>query len=143
MIRISKRAATLGLATLLCLVVPGLPVVAQDKIYGCFEVVGADAINIREKAWSKSPVIGTAKRGELLAQWKVICSLRGFWCPVQKGDIRGHRQQRLSCQSALPLSLAEYNLNLTGEYNEVRVLAGFMAHAIVRDHHRGSERQSV
>ena len=102
MIRVSKRAATLGLATLLCLAAPGLPVVAQDKIYGCFEVVGADAINIREKAWSKSPVIGTAKRGELLAQWKVICSLRGFWCPVQKGDIRGHASKDYLAKAPCP-----------------------------------------
>lgn len=61
-----------------------------DDSYGCYEVVGASSINIRERAWSKSEVLTTAKRGMILNKWKRYCALRGFWCPVQLGNIKGH-----------------------------------------------------
>ena len=58
--------------------------------YGCYRVVGADAVNIRAKPFSTSDVIGVARRGEILVKWRRWCTLRGFWCPVQSGDKMGH-----------------------------------------------------
>lgn len=64
--------------------------VAADKVYGCYLVIDAHSINIRKRAWSKSAVLTTANRGQVLKKWKRFCSLRGYWCPVQKGSIKGH-----------------------------------------------------
>lgn len=62
--------------------------------YGCYKVTAAKSVNIRKRAWSKSPVIGSANRGEILVKWKAFCALRGFWCPVQKGNIKGHAYKK-------------------------------------------------
>lgn len=61
---------------------------AGGRVYGCFRV-SATEVNIRERAYSSSAVIGSASRGDLLLKWKRFCAWRGFWCPVQKGDIQG------------------------------------------------------
>lgn len=62
--------------------------------YGCYVVVGADALNIRARPFSSSEIIGVAERGEILVKWRRWCTLRGFWCPVQQGDIKGHSDKR-------------------------------------------------
>lgn len=62
--------------------------------YGCYEVVAPGAINIRKHAWSKSEILTTASKGTILIKWKAICALRGFWCPVQKGSIKGHAAKK-------------------------------------------------
>lgn len=70
------------------------PAAAADNAYGCFKVIGVSSINIRARPYSNSDVIGVAKRGEVLVKWKRWCTLRGFWCPVQKGSIAGHADKR-------------------------------------------------
>lgn len=60
----------------------------EDEIYGYYEVIGAGALNIRERPYTSSPVLAVAERGEVLAKWRRYCSLRP-WCPVQKGDVQG------------------------------------------------------
>ena len=39
---------------------------------------------------SKSSVVATASRGEVLVKWRRYCQILGYWCPVEKGGIRGH-----------------------------------------------------
>lgn len=67
---------------------------ASSTRFGCYRVVGADALNIRARPFSSSDVIGVAERGEILVKWRRWCSLRGFWCPVQQGDLKGHSDKR-------------------------------------------------
>lgn len=62
---------------------------AQTSKYGCYEVT-ANALNLRKRAWSRSPVVGVVKRGDKLAKRRRFCALRGFWCPVRtKGGTNG------------------------------------------------------
>lgn len=61
---------------------------AAPRVYGCFRVT-ADEVNIRERAFSSSEVIGTARKGDILIKWKRFCAWRGFWCPVRKGGLTG------------------------------------------------------
>ncbi|SRR6056297_2967010 len=62
---------------------------AQTSRYGCYEVTGG-ALNIRKRAWSKSPVLAVARRGEKLAKRRRFCAVRGFWCPVRtKAGVSG------------------------------------------------------
>lgn len=58
--------------------------------HGCYRVVGAEALNIRQRPFSTSTVVGIARRGEILVKWRSWCTLRGYWCPVQSGLIKGH-----------------------------------------------------
>ena len=74
--------------------------------HGCYRVVGADEINIRARPFSKSEVIGTAKRGEIVVKWRGWCTLRGFWCPVEKGGIRGHSDKSYLEPAPCPPSLS-------------------------------------
>ena len=74
--------------------------------YGCYRVVGADAVNIRARPFSSSDVVGVAERGEILVKWRRWCTLRGFWCPVQRGDLKGHSDKRYLEPIACPPSLA-------------------------------------
>ncbi|MEZ5775301.1 MAG: hypothetical protein R3D33_11545 [Hyphomicrobiaceae bacterium] len=71
-----------------------MAVPANAAVYGCYEVRGTSSLNIRAHAWSHSDVVGVARRGDLLVKWKMFCSLRGFWCPVEKDGIRGHADKR-------------------------------------------------
>ncbi len=85
-IRRAVLAAALGLAALTATGAAD----AASSGYGCFRVVGTPGLNIRATAFSTSAVIATASRGEILVKWKRFCALRGFWCPVEKGGIKGH-----------------------------------------------------
>lgn len=60
----------------------------------CFRVIAPAAVNIRKRPWSKSPILGVAKRGEVLRKWKLFCSWRGFWCPVENTKYRGYADKR-------------------------------------------------
>lgn len=83
--------AALGLAAVL----PSTsPATAADKVYGCYKVIGVSSLNIRARPYSDSDSIGIANRGDILLKWKRWCTLRGFWCPVQKGNIAGHADKR-------------------------------------------------
>ncbi len=74
--------------------------------YGCYKVVGADALNIRARPFSSSEIIGTASRDEILVKWRRWCTLRGFWCPVQLGEIKGHSDKRYLEPTPCPQSLS-------------------------------------
>jgi hypothetical protein len=82
----------LGLLALLTAIILALYVPAKaqedDDGYGYYEVIGAGALNIRERPYLNSPVVAVAEKGEILVKWKRYCSLRP-WCPVQKGDVQG------------------------------------------------------
>jgi hypothetical protein len=69
-------------------------------------VVGADSINIRARPLSTSAVLGAAKRGEILVKWRSWCTLRGFWCPVQSGAIKGHADKSYLEPAPCPASLS-------------------------------------
>ena len=78
------------------------PALAVQARYGCFQVVGASTLNIRQRAYSKSPVVAVARRDQILGKWRRFCAIRGFWCPVETGDgVRGWADKRflskLSC----------------------------------------------
>ena len=75
---------------------------AAPRNYGCYIVTAPKSLHIRMKAFSKSPIIGTARHGELLVKWKWLCSLRGYWCPVQKGHIQGHASKQYLTKVACP-----------------------------------------
>lgn len=55
--------------------------------YGCFRVI--TDLNIRDSAFSSSPVIATASKGEILVKARRWCTLRGYWCAVRKGGVTG------------------------------------------------------
>lgn len=74
--------------------------------YGCYKVIGADALNIRARPFSSSDAVGIAERGEVLVKWRRWCTLRGFWCPVQQGDVRGHSDKRYLEPVPCPPSLS-------------------------------------
>lgn len=63
---------------------------AIDQGYGCYKVIDTSAVNIRRYAYSGSPSLTAARKGEILVKWKRYCAWRGFWCPVQRGAIKGH-----------------------------------------------------
>lgn len=67
---------------------------ATESRYGCYRVVGADALNIRARPFGSADAVGVAERGEILVKWRRWCTLRGFWCPVQQGDLKGHSDKR-------------------------------------------------
>lgn len=75
---------------------------AASGFYGCYEVTAPKSINIRQRAFSKAPIIGVARRGQVLGKWRFFCSLRGYWCPVQKGNIRGHATKQYLKKVACP-----------------------------------------
>lgn len=62
---------------------------AHASPYGCF-LVTAPALNIRARPYSSSDVIGAAKKGDILEKRKLICTPRGYWCAIRKGDIEGY-----------------------------------------------------
>ena len=82
-----KTIITLGIASAFLggLVALSAQAQALSSRYGCYEVT-VDALNIREKAWSRSKVVAVARRGEKLAKRRRFCALRGFWCPVTNED---------------------------------------------------------
>ncbi len=61
--------------------------------YGCFKVT-SDALNIRAKPYRSSSVIGTASGGYILIKRKRNCTLRGFWCAVKHGDLKGYADKK-------------------------------------------------
>jgi len=83
---LATRFALIG--ALLTLAAAVTPAQAQSKVYGYYEVVGADALNIRRRPYQNSEVLTVARRGETLVKWRFFCSLRP-WCPVQLGDVKG------------------------------------------------------
>lgn len=74
--------------------------------HGCYRVVGVDLLNIRARPFSTSAVIGTAARGEFLIKWRGWCTLRGYWCPVQKGGLRGHADKTYLRVAPCPPSMS-------------------------------------
>ncbi len=92
-------AAALGLVAVL----PSTsPAAAAGKVYGCYKVIGVSSLNIRARAHSESDPIGIAYRGDILLKWKRWCSLRGFWCPVQRGNVAGHADKRYLMKVTCP-----------------------------------------
>ena len=85
MAKATKFLSTAALS--LCVV--SAPAAVQAEGYGCF-VVTASAINIRARPYSWSKVVGTASKGDILTKRKLWCTPRGFWCAVQKGDLKGY-----------------------------------------------------
>ncbi|MFT5507346.1 MAG: hypothetical protein ACI89J_000410 [Hyphomicrobiaceae bacterium] len=62
---------------------------AQTSKYGCYQIT-AGALNLRKRAWARSPVVGVVSRGDVVAKRRRFCALRGFWCPVRtKGGTEG------------------------------------------------------
>jgi len=72
--------------------------------YGCYKVVNTTSLNIRARPFSDAGVIAVAKKGEVLKKWKRWCTVRGFWCPVEKGGLQGHADKnylvKVDCPSA-------------------------------------------
>lgn len=75
---------------------------AQTSKYGCYRVT-ASSLNLRQRAWARSKVIGVVHRGDKLAKRRRFCALRGFWCPVRtKGGLNGWADKKylkkISCK---------------------------------------------
>ena len=97
-----KLFTVVGLATLTTLSLSSTKTLAQTSQYGCFQVINAEALNIRRFSYSRSRVLGVAVKGQKLAKWKRFCAVRGFWCPVEtKNGVRGFADKkflkRVSC----------------------------------------------
>ena len=58
---------------------------AVESRFGCYQVT-TSALNVRERAWSRSDVVTTVSRGAIVAKRRRFCALRGFWCPVRTAD---------------------------------------------------------
>jgi hypothetical protein len=99
LLNIALLSAALGFGAVMAV---SSPASAADKVYGCYKVIGASSINIRARPFSSSNVIGVARRGQILLKWKRWCTLRGFWCPVQKGSIAGHADKRYLMKVTCP-----------------------------------------
>ncbi|MGF1620313.1 MAG: SH3 domain-containing protein [Rhodomicrobiaceae bacterium] len=85
---ISALMRPVVLAAIVALTVALFPANAQDRVYGYYEVVGAENLNIRRNPYLTSEVVTVAPRGATLIKWRRFCSLRP-WCPVQYGEERG------------------------------------------------------
>lgn len=85
-----RISALFALFLLLAGTAPATIATAQEEedAFGYFEVVGVSALNIRERPYTNSPVLGIAEEGEVLVKWRRYCSLRP-WCPVRMGGIEG------------------------------------------------------
>ena len=92
----------LAVLTVGAIVMAPEPAAAVEGKYGCFKVTKVSALNIRRRAYSKSSVVGVARRGQKLGKWRRFCAIRGFWCPVKTSSgVRGWSDkrflQRVSC----------------------------------------------
>ena len=74
---------------------------SAKKGWGCFKVT-AKALNIRKRPRSKSKIIGTAYRGDILVKRKIICTPRGFWCAIWKGDLAGYADKKYMRKASCP-----------------------------------------
>ena len=97
-----RRTLSLLVGTLMVFAISVSAAKAAPRNYGCYIVTAPKSLHIRMKAFSKSPILGTARHGDLLVKWKWLCSLRGYWCPVQKGRIRGHASKQYLRKVACP-----------------------------------------
>lgn len=85
-----KYFGLLAIAALGLAVFPAvMPAPAQASPYGCF-LVTAPSLNIRARPYSSSDVIGVAHKGDMLEKRKLICTPRGYWCAIRKGDLEGY-----------------------------------------------------
>jgi hypothetical protein len=71
------------------------------KNYGCFQVV-TPTLNIRARPYSNAAVIGTASAGEILEKRKPLCTLRGYWCAVRKGNLEGYADKNFLGKTKCP-----------------------------------------
>lgn len=76
--------ALAGLTLFSALGASSVPASAEPK-YGCFRVT-AEALNIRQRHYNTSPVIGVAKKGDVLEKRKLWCTPGGYWCAVRTAD---------------------------------------------------------
>lgn len=89
------------MAAVAALTALGTGAAEAGKRYGCFRVT-ADELNIRERPYADSAVIGTAKKGDLLEKRKLWCTPRGFWCAIRdRGGLEGYADKsymkKVSC----------------------------------------------
>lgn len=84
-----QRAAIGVLMAALPMAWPSVPAHAAQTGFGCF-LVTASEVNIRERPYSNSKVIGTAAKGDVLIKRKLLCTLRGYWCAVSAGSTDGY-----------------------------------------------------
>lgn len=71
------------------------------KNYGCF-LVTTPALNIRARPYGNAAVIGTAAAGDILEKRKPLCTLRGYWCAVRKGDLEGYADKSFLGKAKCP-----------------------------------------
>ncbi|WP_072390324.1 SH3 domain-containing protein [Hyphomicrobium sp. CS1GBMeth3] len=100
-----KIKSTLCLAGALLAVCAGLTggssSEAEAATYGCYRVTAA-SLNLRARPLSTSPVVGVARRGDILEQRKLFCTPRGFWCAVRKGSLEGYADKAYMRKVACP-----------------------------------------
>jgi hypothetical protein len=105
-----KRSLSTAALSLALAASAAAPVLAQSVTsrpqYGCFKVTAAE-MNIHGTAFASGPVIGTAKRGEILVKRKRFCTARGFWCAVttRKG-VQGYGDKSLMAIAPCPAKLS-------------------------------------
>jgi len=65
------------------------PSASQAKTYGCYRIVDASSVRIRNKPYLWSRTIGYVQRGQIVRKNRKFCSIRGTWCRVQSKNISG------------------------------------------------------
>ncbi len=83
-----RALLTLALTGTSIALLPPSPAQAA-KNYGCFQVI-TPTLNIRSRPYGDATVIGTASAGDILEKRKPLCTLRGYWCAVRKGNLEGY-----------------------------------------------------
>jgi len=87
-------------AGLLLALAAATPAFAAGQGFGCF-LVTASEVNIRERPYADSKVLGTAIKGDILIKRKLLCTLRGYWCAVRAGSLDGYvdkaYMQKITC----------------------------------------------
>ena len=77
-----------------------VPASAAKKGFGCY-LVTVDSLNVRERPYSNSEVVGVVSKGDILIKRKLFCTLRGYWCAIRAGSINGYVDksyvQKITC----------------------------------------------
>lgn len=96
----NSKLLSVSLAVVLMAIFSAVPASAAKKGFGCY-LVTVDSLNLRARPYSNSEVIGVVYKGDILIKRKLFCTLRGFWCAVRAGSMKGYVDksyvQKITC----------------------------------------------
>ena len=96
----STKFLSAALAVVLMAAFSAAPAFAAKKGFGCY-LVTVDSLNVRERPYSNADVVGVVYKGDILIKRRLFCTLRGFWCAVRAGSMKGYVDksyiQKITC----------------------------------------------